>query len=144
MLKIGAIAKQTGVSVGTLRYYESLKLIQPSRRSENGYRYYDEHVVQRILFIRKAQLLQFSLADIGQILATQEQGYPTCSKVKALLDQQIDRIDTQIQHLHQFKTALEKYRSQWTERLLDKPNHPTICSLINEVKNDTKVRLSNF
>lgn len=85
MLKIGAISKQTGVSVGTLRYYESLKLIQPSQRSENGYRYYDEYVIQRILFIKKAQALQFSLSEIGQILAVHGQGHPTCSKVKALL-----------------------------------------------------------
>lgn len=141
MLKIGAIAKQTGVSVGTLRYYESLKLIQPLQRSESGYRYYDEHVVQRILFIRKAQVLQFSLADIGQILAIQEQGHPTCSKVKVLLDEKIDQLDTQIQHLHEFKTALEKYRNQWAERPLDEPNNPTVCSLINEVTNDTKVLL---
>lgn len=138
MLKIGAIAKQANVSVGTLRYYESLKLIQPLQRSEKGCRYYDEHVIQRILFIRKAQVLQFSLADIGQILAIREQGHPTCSKVKALVDQKLDQIDTQIQHLNEFKTTLEKYRDQWAERPLDKSNSETICSLINEVTNETK------
>lgn len=133
MLKIGVIAKQTGVSVGTLRYYENLKLIQPSQRSESGYRYYDENAIQRILFIKKAQTLQFSLSEIGQILAIREQGNPVCSKVKALLNQKIGHIDTQIQHLHELKTLLEEYQSQWTERPLDEPNNPDICNLIKEV-----------
>jgi DNA-binding transcriptional MerR regulator len=54
MLKIGELAKQTGVSVGTLRYYESLGLIEPSQRSESGYRYYADATVHKVQFIKKA------------------------------------------------------------------------------------------
>lgn len=133
MLKIGELAKQTGISVGTLRYYESLGLIEPSQRSESGYRYYAEAATQKIQFIKKAQTLQFSLSEIKQILAICEQGNPACIAVKALLNEKIHQVDIQIQHLHEFKAELEQYRDRWAERSLDQPNSSKLCSLIDEV-----------
>jgi DNA-binding transcriptional MerR regulator len=133
MLKIGELAKQTGVSVGTLRYYENLGLIEPSQRSESGYRYYAEAVIQKIQFIKKAQALQFSLVEIKQILAICKQGNPACTAVKLLLHEKIHQVDIQIQHLHEFKAELEQYRDRWAERSLDRPNSPNLCSLIDEV-----------
>jgi DNA-binding transcriptional MerR regulator len=133
MLKIGELAKQTGISVGTLRYYESLGLIEPSQRSESGYRYYAEAAIQKIQFIKKAQALQFSLVEIKQILAICKQGNPACTAVKALLNEKIHQVDIQVQHLHEFKAELEQYRDRWAERSLDQPNSPTLCSLIDEV-----------
>jgi DNA-binding transcriptional MerR regulator len=133
MLKIGELAKQTGISVGTLRYYESLGMIEPSQRSESGYRYYAEAAIQKIQFIKKAQTLQFSLSEIKQILAICEQGNPACIAVKALLNEKIYQVDIQIHHLHEFKAELEQYRDRWAERSLDQPNSSKLCSLIDEV-----------
>lgn len=133
MLKIGELGKQTGVSVGTLRYYESLGLIEPSQRAENGYRYYTETAIQKIQFIKKAQALQFSLAEIKQILAIREQGNPACTTVRALLNEKIHQVDIQIQHIHEFKAELEQYRDRWAQRSLDQPDSPRLCSLIDEV-----------
>lgn len=107
MLKIGEFAKQTGVSVGTLRYYESLGLLEPSQRAENGYRYYENAAIFKIQFIKKAQALQFSLTDIKQILTTCEQGNPACLTVKKLLNEKIDQVDSEIQQLHEFKAELK-------------------------------------
>ena len=133
MLKIGEFAKQTGVSVSTLRYYESLGLLEPSQRAENGYRYYEDAVIFKIQFIKKAQALQFSLTDIKQILTTCEQGNPACLTVKKLLNEKIDQVDSEIQQLHEFKEELEKYRERWSERSLDRPDIPKLCSVIDEV-----------
>lgn len=66
-LKIGEVAKQTGVAVGALRYYESLGLIQ-SERGKNSYCYYAPEIVQQVQFIKKAQTLGFSRYDIGEVL----------------------------------------------------------------------------
>jgi DNA-binding transcriptional MerR regulator len=133
MLKIGEFAKQTGVSVSTLRYYESLGLLEPSQRAENGYRYYEDAAIFKIQFIKKAQALQFSLTDIKQILTTCEQGNPACLAVKKLLNEKIDQVDSEIQQFHEFKEELEKYRDRWSERSLDRPDIPKFCSLIDEV-----------
>ncbi|GFE69115.1 heavy metal-responsive transcriptional regulator [Chroococcus sp. FPU101] len=141
MMKIGVVSKRAGVSVGTLRYYEKLGLVQPLQRSENGYRYYDKNVIQRILFIRKAQALQFSLADIKQILTIREQGYPACAKVKELLNQKIYQLNIQIQQLNEFRVELEQYQTRWSERPLDQPESLILCSLIDEVQNYTREHL---
>lgn len=63
LLKIGELAEQADVAVGTIRYYESLGLVEPVRRSESGYRYYASDAVKGVQFIRKAQSLQFSLRN---------------------------------------------------------------------------------
>ncbi len=133
MLKIGELGKQTGVTVGTLRYYESLGLIEPSQRSESGYRYYADTAVHKVQFIKKAQVLQFSLTDIKQILDVCEQGNPACTTVKKLLNEKIHQVDIQVQHLHEFKAELEQYRDRWTERSSDQSDIPKLCSLIDEV-----------
>jgi DNA-binding transcriptional MerR regulator len=133
MLKIGELAKQTGVSVGTLRYYESLALIVPSERSASGYRYYAETAVQTIQFIRKAQALQFSLTEIKQILVIREQGNPACATVRGLLNEKIAKVDQQIQQLDEFKIELTTYRDQWADQSVDQPDGSQICSLIEGV-----------
>lgn len=67
-LKIGELAKQTGLAVGTLRYYSDQGVLQPIERGNNGYRYYSEDASHQVEFIKKAQALGFSLEEIKQIL----------------------------------------------------------------------------
>jgi len=83
-LKIGAIAKETGVAVGALRYYEKRGLLQ-SQRGSNGYRYYPATAVQQVQFIKKAQALGFSLDEIGEILTIHQRGNLPCAHVRSLL-----------------------------------------------------------
>lgn len=89
LLKIGELAKQTEVAVATIRYYETLGLIEPLQRSESGYRYYDNEAIKRLQFIKKAQSLQFSLCEIQQVLGVRSQGNPACLLVRDLLKQKI-------------------------------------------------------
>lgn len=130
-LKIGKIAKQSGVAVGALRYYESLGLIQ-SERGENSYRYYPPETLQQVQFIKKAQTLGFSLEDIGEVLNVHQQGDVPCEFVQSLLQDKIHQLEAQIQEMIAFKTALEQYRDSWAA---DHP-HPEpgdICPLIETV-----------
>ena len=128
-LKIGEIAKKTGASVGTLRYYESLKLIAPVRRGENGYRYYRTEVIQQVRFIKQAQALGFSLTEIHQILVVRDQGEYPCELVQSLLNTKIEELTTQIAQIITFKQELEDYRDRWsTISTLDYDD--LICPLI--------------
>lgn len=127
-LKIGAVAKQTGVAVGALRYYESLGLIQ-SERGENGYRYYSPAMIHQVQFIKQAQTLGFSLEDIGEILTVHQRGDVPCGFVQELLQAKIQQLETQIQEMVNFKAILENYRDRWaTSHLTPKPGG--ICPLI--------------
>ena len=67
-LKIGELAKQTNLAVGTLRYYSDIGLLQPIQRGDNGYRYYSQSASKQVEFIKKAQAIGFSLEEIKTIL----------------------------------------------------------------------------
>ncbi|PSB13360.1 heavy metal-responsive transcriptional regulator [filamentous cyanobacterium CCP1] len=137
LLKIGELAEQTDVAVGTIRYYETLELIEPTHRSESGYRYYTADAVKRVQFIKKAQSLQFSLSEIQQILGVRHQGDPACPLVRDLLDRKIAELDVQLDRIKMLKVELEAYRDRWTDRPLDDPDSQELCSLIEEVAEHT-------
>jgi DNA-binding transcriptional MerR regulator len=134
LLKIGELAKQAGVAVGTLRYYESLGLLQPTLRSSSGYRYYTADAARRVQFIKKAQKLNFSLQEIQQILASRRQGITACPLVQNLLTQKIDFLEEEIQRMSAFKAELETYKQLWATQLSDHPNSDKLCSLIEGIK----------
>lgn len=131
-LKIGQLAKQTGLTVGTLRYYSDLELLQPIYRGENGYRYYHSNAEEQVDFIKKAQKLGFSLSEIKQILVVRDRGEQPCSLVKNLLEQKINEIDRAIEQMTLFKSELEKYRRDWSDRSTPQPKSE-FCPLIASV-----------
>ncbi|MEB3189081.1 MAG: heavy metal-responsive transcriptional regulator [Snowella sp.] len=133
LLKIGDIAKQTGVSVGTLRYYENLKLLYPLERGENGYRYFGVQTIQQVQFIKKAQSLGFSLEEIRQILDVRDRGELPCNLVQELLDHKIEQLETQLQQITMFKSELEEYREHWSKVPNSKRENNEICPLIATV-----------
>lgn len=133
LLKIGELAQQTDVTVGTIRYYETLRLLNPVKRSETGYRYYDHEAIKRLQFIKKAQSLQFSLYEIQRVLGVRSQGDPACPLVRNLLKQKIAHLEDQIYRLEALKLELEAYQEHWASRPLDEPCSKQLCSLIEEV-----------
>lgn len=136
-LKIGELAAQVGVAVATIRYYETLGLLDPVSRGKSGYRYYNQDSVRQLQFIKKAQALQFSLAEIQQILGVRRQGTPACSLVRDLLDEKIDYLDQQIHLMQSLKDELEAYRDRWANLPLDDPASQELCSLIEGVASPT-------
>jgi DNA-binding transcriptional MerR regulator len=137
-LKIGQLAKQTGLAVGTLRYYSDLGLLQPVQRRENNYRYYSSNASQQVKFIKQAQTLGFTLEEIKQILDVRDRGEKPCSLVQSLLNNKIEQIKLQIQQMTLFKAELEEYRAAWIDNpnLESKPQE--VCPLISSVSLLTK------
>ncbi len=140
-IKIGEVAKQVGVATGTLRYYESLGLLKPAFRHDNGYRYYDAQVIQQVQFIKKAQTIGFSLEDIQHIFSLRYTGSAPCQLVKNLLSEKIVQVQVQIEHLQQLQKELESYQGQWqqSQELQTKSEacKSTICHLIEGIsRND--------
>jgi DNA-binding transcriptional MerR regulator len=133
LFKIGELALQANVGVATIRYYESLRLIEPVKKASSGYRYYDQAAIKRVKFIKQAQSLQFSLTDIRQVLQMRQQGQPTCSLVKDLLDRKINALENNIHQATLLKAELEIYRTNWQTRPIDNLAEVEVCSLIEEV-----------
>lgn len=132
-LKIGELAKHTGLAVGTLRYYSDLGLLQPVQRGDNGYRYYSQDASQQVEFIKKAQTLGFTLEEIKQILDVRDRGEKPCSLVQSLLNNKIEQLQIKIKQMTLFKAELEEYRTAWTNNPNPESKSQEVCPLISSV-----------
>lgn len=105
-LRIGEVASRTGVSIDALRVYEK-RLLGRARRSSGGFRLFAHETVQRVLFIRQAQDLGFSLAEIGELLATG--GADECRKVRGLLRIKLAELDERMESMRKFRRVLARH-----------------------------------
>lgn len=106
-LKIGQVAAQGGVNLQTLRYYEREKLLPEPPRLASGYRVFSEDTVRRVRFIKRAQRLGFTLAEIRELLSLRVDRQDGSGAVRALAKKKIDEIEQKISSLQAMKTALE-------------------------------------
>ena len=106
---IGKLAKAAQVPVDTIRFYEKCGLLQPQRRP-SGFREYSSSDLDRLVFIRRARQLGFSLEEIAQLLALEtEQDH---SRLEALVSQQVGTIDQKIAALRSWRNALIEWQDQ--------------------------------
>jgi len=105
-MNIGQLAEQAGVSADTLRYYEREGLIEPPARAANGYRSYREVDAQRVRFVRSAQALGFTLAEIRGILPQLNAGRMDRRAIEAHLQSKIAEIDGHIRQMQAKKREL--------------------------------------
>jgi MerR family transcriptional regulator, copper efflux regulator len=106
MMTIGQLARDAGVNVETVRFYERKGLIAQPSRPEAGYRRYDPQTSRRIRFIREAQELGFSLTEINQLLALRVDPNMSCADVKSAAEAKIQSIDEKIAALKTMRKAL--------------------------------------
>jgi Cu(I)-responsive transcriptional regulator len=105
-ITIGKLAKQAGMGVETLRYYERRGLITPRHRTQAGYRLYEPDAIRRLRFIRRAQTLGFTLEEIGDLLAFSDDPDASAGDVKAMTQAKVEDIDRRILDLERMKQAL--------------------------------------
>ncbi len=112
MLTIGRLARNAGVKVETVRFYERKRLLPEPPRSRSGYRLYPPEAVARIRFIRRAQSLGFSLAEIGDLLSLRVDRGTTCADVKRKAELKTEEIDWKIRDLRKMRKALSQLASK--------------------------------
>lgn len=98
-MKIGDVARQTGLTTTTIRYYEDIGLVRPPARAANGYRDYGPEAVERLRFIRDAQDSGLSLSEVSSILELRGQGESTCHHVIELMERHLADVDRRIERL---------------------------------------------
>jgi Hg(II)-responsive transcriptional regulator len=108
MLTSGQLAKRAGVGVETLRFYEREKLLPEPARTTAGYRQYPDAAVERVRFIRRAQLLGFQLRDIKELLALREAAGDDCRDVRAKAVAKLADIDAKIRDLGAMRAELTR------------------------------------
>lgn len=105
-MTIGRVAKQAGVNIETVRYYEREGLLETPQRSDSGYRQYPSDAVRRIRFIRRAKDLGFTLKEISELLSLRTEPGASCADVKLRAGDKIADIDERVRELTKMKNAL--------------------------------------
>jgi MerR family copper efflux transcriptional regulator len=105
-LTIGKVARQAGVGVETVRFYERKELIPEPIRGASGYRQYPEATVSRIRFIRRAKSLGFSLREIRELLSLRADPARGSAEVKAHAQAKIADIEQKIRTLRRMQQTL--------------------------------------
>lgn len=112
MLRIGELSAQTGCPVETIRYYERLGLLPKPPRQANGYRVYAEAHKFRLIFIRRARELSFSLKEIRDLLGLLDVGRYSCAEVQTLTLRHRQQIRQKIRDLKRLDAALTELAAQ--------------------------------
>lgn len=115
-LTIGQVAGLADVNVQTIRYYERRGLVAPERRTEAGYRHYGGGAVARLRFVRHAQALGFSLAEIKELLALRVRNHSACGRIETRTREKITDIARRLRDLGQMKRTLERLAATCASR----------------------------
>src|SRR5262245_36797423 len=86
-LSSGELARMCGVSPDTIRHYERVGVLPAAVRGANGYRRFPREAANRVMLIRRAIAIGFSLAEVERILRQRDGGSPPCRTVRALAGQ---------------------------------------------------------
>jgi MerR family copper efflux transcriptional regulator len=106
-LTIGKAAREAGVGVETIRFYERQGLIEQPPRPHRGVRRYSDEAVSRIRFIKKAQQLGFTLREIHELLALRADPDADCSQLREEAVAKLQNVRQKIEQLQQIGAALE-------------------------------------
>lgn len=107
-LTIGHLAKEAGVNLETVRYYERRGLLPKPPRSASGYRLFPTEAARRLRFIRRAQELGFSLKEIRELLSLRVSRSTTSREIRARAEAKIAAVEAKIRTLESMKKTLRK------------------------------------
>ncbi len=157
-LKIGEVARETGLPVERIRYYERRGLLEPAGRSEAGYRLYTEEEVARLEFIKRAKLLGLTLGEIAELvtLAAECNQGEVMPRLEEAIDEKLRETELKLAELSAFRDGLLYYRER-AALLKDRtpsdwyPENASFCGCLEavtgegnevEAKDDRDVRRS--
>jgi len=103
---IGEVARLLTISVDTLRYYESIGLLPKIRRAESGVRRYQDKDISRLKFIKRAQQMNFTLAEIGDLLKMREAPQYARAEVRQLTANKLKEVEQRLTELDTLRKEL--------------------------------------
>ena len=111
-IKIGELAKRTGATVETIRYYEKEQLLPEPSRSSGNYRLYNEAHIERLQFILHCRTLDMTLDEVRVLLEYWDEPDKDCGNVDNLLDEHIRTVEIRMNELEQLKKHLTALRQK--------------------------------
>jgi MerR family copper efflux transcriptional regulator len=106
-MNIGQAATATGISAKMIRYYESINLIPPGRRSDSGYRIYGDNDLHALRFVKRARTLGFSLEQIRELLSLWQNKERASADVKTIAMGHVAELNQRITELTEMRDTLQ-------------------------------------
>ncbi len=130
-MRIGELARDSGVSIDTIRYYERLGLLPPPARQPSGYRRYDADDIQRLSFIRRAKALGFGLDEIAELLALSAGRGNDMAPLRQRAEQTLAGVERRIAELSRMRDGLHALVAAC-------PGHGALagCPILSALKED--------
>jgi MerR family mercuric resistance operon transcriptional regulator len=121
MLRIGELARRAGVSPDTIRHYERRGVLGEPDRASNGYREYPEETLHRILAVRGALGVGFTLDELAAIAKERARGGTPCRSVRDLAGRKLLGVEARLVELGEVRTELRRLVAEWDRRLSQTP-----------------------
>jgi len=129
-MTVAELARQSGVTPDTVRYYARIGLLNPERHPANNYKLFAGDDIKRVQFIRQAKSLGYTLAEIGQILEHSMRGNSPCPLVREIIQHRIKDNRCKLKEMNALQQRMETALKQWRHMPDGEPDGDSICHLI--------------
>jgi len=132
-MTVSELARRAGVTADTVRHYTRSGLLVPIRDESNGYNCYSSGDLLRLLFIRKARLLGFSVGNVRDILKESSHGHSPCPLVRKLMEQRLRETLHRLQYMEKLQKRMEHAAALWANMPDGMPDGKAVCHLIEAI-----------
>ena len=130
-MKVSELANALNTTSDTVRHYTKIGLLKPTKRSDNGYKFYNQAQQQRLGFILTARHLGFTVKDITEIFNETDKSNPACPIVRDIIEKRLVEVEQKFQQMQTMMQLMQQARNEW-QNLPDKaPDSHSICHLID-------------
>ena len=108
-LSIGLVARRTGATVPTVRYYEDIGLLPPAARTEAGQRSYGEATIRRLVFIRRCRDFGFSIEQVRELVGLVDEPDRPCAEVRDIAAAHLAQVRQKLEELKALEASLNAF-----------------------------------
>lgn len=127
---VNGLARAAAVPPHVVRYYTRIGLLRAQRNPDNGYKLFNGAHLHRLRFIRQAQELGYTLAEIRHILNDADKGESPCPLVRKILEQRLEENRRRVRELIELQHRIERALKAWKRMPDGTPDGHTVCHLI--------------
>ena len=132
-LTVKDLARSANVADHVVRFYARTGLIRPARHATNGYRQFTQLDVRRIRFIRAAQSLGFTLAEVSELIRHSRRGKTPCPLARDIIDRRLAENCDRLAQVRALQDRMQNARNRWQQMPDQVPRGDSLCALIEAV-----------
>jgi DNA-binding transcriptional MerR regulator len=129
-MKVSDVADLAGVTSHAVRHYVRVGLITPTQDPRNKYRRFTPRDVRRVLFVKRAQRLGFTLLDIAAIMREGQRGSSPCPLTRQIIAERVAERDREVEEMLALRSRMKEALARWSRLPDTVPTGDEICALI--------------